>query len=115
MGSEKRKYKRRHLIYYLRVFEQESGNLLGHLVDITPEGAMIMSEKRLERGAIYNIKMDLPDEIDEIEHIEFEAKCRWSKKDVNPEFYVSGLEMENIPASKKIVIQKLIIQFGFQN
>jgi hypothetical protein len=46
--QEKRKLKRRHLIYYLRVFEKNTDTLLGYLVDITPEGIMIMSESPVE-------------------------------------------------------------------
>jgi hypothetical protein len=41
---EKRKLKRRQLIYYLRVLDRDSGALVGRLVDITTEGVMLLSE-----------------------------------------------------------------------
>ncbi len=45
--DEKRKFRRRQIIYYLRVFDQSTDQLLGHLVNITSEGAMIISENQI--------------------------------------------------------------------
>ena len=36
--TENRRMKRWHVIYYLRIFDQDKGSLLGHLIDITTEG-----------------------------------------------------------------------------
>ena len=36
--KNRRSEKRRHLIYYLQVFNSETDQFLGNLVDITPEG-----------------------------------------------------------------------------
>ena len=38
--DERRRLKRRHLIYYLRVFNQATDQLIGHLVDLTTEGTL---------------------------------------------------------------------------
>ncbi len=48
--SNKRQLKRVHLIYYLRIFDNNSGNNIGHLVDITTQGIMMISEKPIPAG-----------------------------------------------------------------
>ena len=49
-GSDVRAYKRRHLIYYLEVYDDETGDLLGHLVDITLQGLKLTSKKEIMTG-----------------------------------------------------------------
>jgi hypothetical protein len=55
-----RSLKRRHLIYYLRVFDRSSGKLVGHLVDVTTQGMMLISEAPLPDEAEFELRMDLP-------------------------------------------------------
>ena len=57
--KHERKAPRRHLIYYLRVYDRASGQQLGHLVDLTTEGVMLVSEEKLEKG-VHSLRMDLP-------------------------------------------------------
>jgi len=45
--DEKRKFRRRQIICYLRVFDQSADQLLSHLVNRTSEGAMIISEDQI--------------------------------------------------------------------
>ena len=54
---EKRKIKRVHLIYYLRLFDKQTNNQVGHLVDITTEGIMMISEEPIEIGKDFSFKM----------------------------------------------------------
>ncbi len=82
--SDRRTLHRRHLIYYLKVLDRETEELLGHLVDITEEGLMIVSENCLKEGKLMKMKMLLPREIEEKEQIEFDARSMWCRKDVNP-------------------------------
>ena len=43
--QERRKLKRRSLAYYMLVLDAKSREMLGHLVDITPLGLMMDSQK----------------------------------------------------------------------
>lgn len=113
--SEKRKLERRHLIYYLRVFDRETDKVLGHLINISPKGIMIMSEEPLEINRLFKLRMDLPVEIFEKTEIEFNAKSRWTKKDVNPEFYDTGFSIANISSEEEKLLEKLIDDYGFRS
>jgi hypothetical protein len=112
---DKRKLKRVHLIYYLRLFDNESGNHLGHLVDITTQGIMMISEEPVPIGKDYSFRMLLPGNITGREEINFGARCLWCRKDFNPDFYVSGFQIEDISPREVKTVTALINNYGFKS
>jgi len=108
---ERRKLQRRQLIYYLRVFDRDTGELLGHLVDITTEGVMLISEAPLQTGKVFHLKMRLPEQMSGSKEIAFDAVSKWSKKDINPDFYDTGFQFVDIRAENKEFIEDLIYEF----
>jgi hypothetical protein len=113
--SDRRTLHRRHLIYYLKVFDRTTDELLGHLVDITEEGLMLVSENCLESGKVFKLKMSLPREIEDKEEIEFDAMSMWCRKDVNPSLFGLGLKFEYVDATTRQIIFELIHEFGFSD
>lgn len=113
--SDRRTLKRRHLIYYLRVWEMFDDRLLGHLVDLTSEGMMLISERPIEIGREFELEIRFPDSEGELKPIGFRAVCRWSDNDINPAFYDSGFEfMEKTPEGLES-IRTVIEHYGFQD
>ena len=113
--NDKRTLKRRNLIYYLEVFERENGLLAGHLVDVTTEGIMLLSEKPVEVGAKFRFRMTLPEFMEESGDIEFKGICAWSKRDVNPDYCLVGFKLDKLTEKEDGVIRKLINEAGFQD
>ncbi len=111
----KRKLKRRHLIYYLRVFDRNSGQLIGHLVDVTTEGVMLISKHPIETNTIFKSKMVLPKGIEGSKEITFDAKSIWCKKDVNPNFYATGFQLLKSSPEDIKLLERLIDEFGFRD
>ena len=110
-----RKFKRRHLIYYLRVYDRNTGVLIGHLADITTDGVMLVSETPVKTETDFDFKMTLPAEIEGSREITFETSSIWSKKDVNPDFYATGFKIRNIDNRDLDLISILIDAFGFRD
>ena len=54
--AERRKIKRRHLLYYGRIYDDNVKNLLGYLVDITESGFMLLSEDPFPVGVTRQLK-----------------------------------------------------------
>ena len=50
---DNRRLKRWHLIYYLRVFEQGSMDLFGHVVDITTQGMRLVNTEPITPGLLF--------------------------------------------------------------
>lgn len=110
---EKRKMKRRHLIYYLSLFEGNSDHLVGQLVDLTTEGLMITSENPVPPGTEVKLRMVLPEEIRGKNSLSFEAISRYYRRDVNPNFYVIGFSVKEISDVDIKIIETLIQGFSF--
>ena len=115
MHHDKRQLKRVHLIYYLRIFDNNTDVNMGHLVDITTEGIMMISEEEISRGKDFSFRMQLPTTITGREEVNFQARCLWCKKDINPDFYVSGFKIEKITPHEVKTITALINAYGFKS
>jgi hypothetical protein len=113
--KEKRKLKRRHLIFYLRLFEQKSDKLLGYLVNINTEGFMMIGDSPMEIGKSYKMKLLVNTETNKDHFMEFNAVSRWCKRSVNSSFYDTGFQMENIGSKEFTDIQDIIDVFGFND
>ncbi len=110
---ENRRLKRKHLIYYLRIFDASTRELIGHLVDITTEGIMVISEDALEGGKSYDLVMDLPEEIAGKKEMRITAVCKWTNNAANPDFYDSGFLIAENNEENLLIIKTLVQIFGF--
>lgn len=113
--KEKRNLKRRHLIYYLEVFDRESNQLIGNLIDITPNGIKLITESPLETGQLYRLKMILPKTIQEKTELVFDAQSIRCDKDINPNFYITGFKLTNVSKDHHSIVDQLIDNSGFQD
>jgi hypothetical protein len=113
--AERRKVKRRHLIYYLRVFDRASGRQLGHLVDLTADGMMLMSERPIRVGRTLALKMALPGGTGGEQIVEFDATSLWTSEDINPDFYDTGFKFEKISRKHLAQIETLVDDYGFRD
>lgn len=112
---ERRKLKRRHLLYYLQVYGGPDGRMLGHLVDITSEGVMLMTEQAMPTGQTLPLRMALPGEPGGTNALEFEATSQWCHRDVNPDFWDIGFRTAGLTRKQLDAIETLIDDYGFRD
>ena len=112
--AEKRKFPRRDLIFYSRVSDGRSGRVLGYLLNITPEGAMILSEKPLEVDWEVELHIELPDDLSDLREMVIPARSRWCQPDINPEFYDIGFVFLQVTEEYIGLIQRLVEEYGFR-
>ena len=55
--SDLRRLKRRHLIYYLEVYDNSNDQFLGHLVDLTVQGMKLVSKNYIESDKEFSLKI----------------------------------------------------------
>lgn len=111
--AEKRQIARRHLIYYLRVWDVKQDKLLGHLADVSTDGLMTVGETPIELDKDYHLKMVLPSVTGENDPLEFEALSCWSSNDVNEQFYDTGFQFTKISEETVGRIKDIIAEYGF--
>ncbi|HPC38081.1 MAG TPA: PilZ domain-containing protein [Exilispira sp.] len=109
---DRRKYERRHLIFYLRIFD-ENDILLGYLLDISEGGILMMSENDIPEGKELKLKLKLPKEINEGDTLQFKGVVRRVSKDINENFYDIGLQIVEKDKKYSEILHKLVEFCGF--
>ena len=109
---DRRKYTRRHLIFYLRIFD-ENDILLGYLLDISEGGILMMSEVEVPEGKQLKLKLKLPKEINEGDSINFSGIVKRVTKDLNESFYDIGIQISEKDKEYSDILHKLVEFCGF--
>jgi len=112
-GAEQRQVSRRHLLFYLRVFDGMSSRVVGHLIDISAKGLMLLCDEPVALNEEYRLRMRLPLDIVGTDEIVFKSTSRWCRPDDNPDFYISGFQIQGLDSESERAISSLIEEFGF--
>ena len=110
----RRSEKRRQLIYYLKAFRSDTGELLGHVVNITHNGIMVLARKPLEIGGGVALRIALPFEHEGKTDIHMTVESRWHRKDVNPQYFLTGFQVVAVDRADVGTIDYLIDECAFQ-
>ena len=113
MNQKQRKDKRAHLIDYLEILDQEDGSTIGHLADISPDGIMLSSRKPFAVNENISFSLRLPESFTERTMLNFTGRCLWCKKDVNPDYYMSGFKFCDLRDNEIKTLKNLINSYGF--
>jgi len=110
---EMRHVERKYIVFYLRLFDGMSTKVLGHVIDISEKGIMMISDSPIEVNETYRLRMSLPAQMKESNEVILAATSRWCKRDPNPDFYLSGFYLADLDPETKKVIYSLIREFGY--
>jgi hypothetical protein len=111
--TDKRKHKRIPLHYYLKVSDSNSAEHLGYMIDVSKEGFKLISEGHVPTGSELVCTVLLPEEIEGWKEISFKARARWSDRDVNPNYYVSGYHIDEMEPDGSTIISLIIYHYGY--
>mgnify|MGYP000876404845 CR=1 FL=1 len=112
--QDRRERRRRHLLLYLDVLDEDTGKILGQLGDITPEGLLILAPGPLPLDSERTVRVKFP----EVRHFggpDLVVRVRpcWSGPDVNPEH--SGTGFRFVEPDEKLLhqVRYLVERLGF--
>lgn len=88
--------------------DRTTGEVTGHLVDISLGGIMIIGERPIEKGRLYTLSMDVSLLADDDRVIVFDAKCAWVGSEVDSNFYIAGFEFINISEDNRAVVNEIM-------
>ena len=94
--TNKRKISRKKTSNYLVVYNMETGNLIGRVLNLTPDGTKLLSESIVKTGVTFNCRMTLPDVIEGSTEIYFNAKSIWCEENRVAEWFETGYEFTNL-------------------
>ena len=88
---DERKHARYRSVIYLKVFERQRKELIGHLVDVSERGLMLVTEQPLETGEHLKLEFTPPSDWQQQAPVAFDAEVRWCRPEANPELFDIGL------------------------
>jgi len=106
--DERRILKRQYIMFYSRIFNRQTGEIIGYLGDLTHQGMMVIAEHPLETKEQYEISMDLPEDIYAKSALNFGVQCVWCKPDLDPNFFTIGFKLLD-PVQEDVRIVHLVI------
>ncbi len=114
--QDRRRYQRKNLSYYLPIMDNDTEQVLGHLVDISLVGIMIDCKRNIPSGQKFNLRLDLMENMGEKSSVEFAAQCKWCRFDkIQPYLYNAGFEITHISETDLEVIKMISEKYGTNN
>ncbi|NNK12784.1 MAG: PilZ domain-containing protein [Desulfofustis sp.] len=110
--NENRTVERCRLVFYLRLFDQESKDIIGHLTDISTAGLMLVSVRPIEKNTIYAVRLILPKEVAGRTELLLKIRCIWCRPDPIPNFHIAGFNFVEIDLEQKKLIDALTEEFS---
>jgi len=111
--TERRKLIRRNVSFYLPVMDNNTKQVIGHLMDISPIGLMMDSKIPIPTNLTYNLHMDLMEEIAGQASLEFVAISIWCRPDsIQPYLYNAGFHIVNISPGDMEVVKQIAERYG---
>jgi hypothetical protein len=111
--QERRKLKRKSLTYYMLVLDGNSREMLGHLVDITPLGLMMDSQKPLPLGNDFRLRLDTMPDVADKNYIKFTARTKWCLPDVvEPYLFDIGFSITDITPHDAEIIRQIADKYA---
>jgi hypothetical protein len=113
--DDRRKLQRKYLMMYSRVFDCESGRVIGYLSDLSVLGAMIIGETAIKKGLSLQIRIDLPESLlTSKDNLQLNARVAWCKPDIDPSFHNVGFEFIDATQEDLKIIDQMVDAYEFK-
>jgi len=106
---------RRQPAYLLRILGAVDDKLIGHLVEFTDNGLLLISSQRLDVYRKYSLKIILPEQINQQNSISLEARCISKREENRSGYFLVGFEFLDISKENLDLITLLLSQYGLMD
>jgi hypothetical protein len=113
--TERRKLDRREFSQYMRMMDEQTGELVGHLADISTGGFKLLSNHTITPNVEFLLHMDLMAGMADKDHIVFVARSKWCQKDqFDPRLFNVGFQIVEMKPEDLEIFIRLFEKFGEQ-
>lgn len=106
--QKQRNRPRKNTPHNVKVMNQETGNVLGRVVDITADGLMLVVSSAIEVGRQFDFRIILPRMVEGKVDIVVKAEAVWCKQDTNPRYFKVGFRFENISGNEGFTLEDVM-------
>jgi hypothetical protein len=75
------------------VFDVSTDQFFGYLMNLSSNGMMIQTEEAIQESSTYELKVDLPMEVNGSDQLIVNVRSIWSKKHGSPNIHNNGFEI----------------------
>jgi len=101
--DNRRKSNRYELNKPLPVFEHHNYRQLGELADLSTQGALLITKEPISVDDLLCYRVLLAKKVFKQDYMIFEAKCMWSRKGKDGDYYESGHKIVNISEKDAVI------------
>ena len=105
---ENRRHLRKHTTIYFGVYESDTDRFFGCLVNLSVDGVQLISETEIETDIIFHFRIKLPEEVNGVRDVEFDARSVWCEQSENSSFYDVGFQFDDITEDSLETIEALL-------
>ncbi len=110
---ERRTTPRRKFDYYMRVDDDDTQKLLGHMVQVSAIGLQLETTASLPLEKDYYLRLELTAELADHPFIIFLARTKWCRiDDIHPNLFHVGFEIREIMPDDHKIIMDIIKKYG---
>lgn len=92
----------------LEVYDLDSGELLGRVVDLHTEGLMLLSESPIELNRAWALQVNLPMKLNGVSEFTLDAESRWHRESIGGHQYWTGLQFTSLPDESRQCIERMV-------
>jgi len=113
--SEKRKVMRKKLMAITPVYDSNPIVLLGHVVNLSLLGIMVIGEKSVEINTDKVVKIEFPGDLPDLAsaHITIPVRVVWCRQDESLKFFTIGFGFKQITPEHATLFQAIIAKYQF--
>ncbi|AFU99079.1 PilZ domain-containing protein [Simiduia agarivorans] len=114
MPDNRRRLTRHTLSDKLDVWDSETDERLGQLVNLHQEGMMVLGDFSFEENKLYSVRIHLPQALSDDGELVLGVDCLWVRADTETELQWSGFQIIDVGSEQIAVIQRVIARMAVQ-
>jgi len=110
---ERRSAQRKKFSFYMRVLDDDTQEILGHMVEVSPVGLRLETVGPLSINKDYYLRLELTPDLGGLPYIVFIARSKWCRIDeIQPNLYRVGFEIVEIMPEDKEIFLRILEKFA---
>lgn len=105
---EHRRRPRKNTPHHVKVINNETGIVMGRVVDITADGMMLICQGHLNVGRQFSVRVVLPVMVQDKTHVVINAEVVYCNQDDNPSFFKTGFRFQNLPGEDGFLLEDIM-------
>ncbi len=110
---ERRRLDRRTFSYYMRLMNERTGELIGHLADISTGGFKMESLKPIASDVDYRFRIELTSDIANVPFMVFGARSKWCQRDhIDNNTFNVGFQITDMNPGDVEIFSRMFEKYG---